>query len=289
MDLDLEGRVALVTGAASGIGRATAEVLAGMGARLLVSDIAEDAGAAAAQALRDAGAEARFVAGDVADEDSVAAIVAAAVDAYGRLDLAANCAGVGGGHASTHEYPVATWDRIIAVNLRGTWLAMRAEIPALLASGGGAIVNVASTLGLRGSPNASPYSASKHGVIGLTRTAAIEYAPHGVRVNAVCPGAIDTPMMDETFARFPGFREMLIGVRPDGPDGDRQRGRERDRVAAVRRGVVRHRRGADRRGRPPLALKAGHRTIVRERACADCVFARRFVREAASSRPRSRR
>ena len=97
------------------------------------------------------------------------------------------------------------------MNLRGTWLSMRAEIPALLASGGGAIVNVASTLGLRGSPNASPYSASKHGVVGLTRTAAIEYAPHGVRVNAVCPGAIDTPMMDETFARFPGFREMLIG------------------------------------------------------------------------------
>jgi NAD(P)-dependent dehydrogenase (short-subunit alcohol dehydrogenase family) len=206
MDLDLDGRVALVSGAASGIGRATAEVLAGMGARLLVSDIAEDAGAAAARALRDAGADARFVAADVAD-------------AYGRLDLAANCAGVGGGHASTHEYPVATWDRIVAVNLRGTWLAMRAELPALLASGGGAIVNVASTLGLRGSPNASPYSASKHGVIGLTRTAAIEYAPHGVRVNAVCPGAIDTPMMDETFARFPGFREMLIGFVPTGRMG----------------------------------------------------------------------
>ena len=219
MDLDLEGRAALVTGAASGIGRATAEVLAGMGARLLVSDIAEDAGAAAARALRDAGADARFVAADVADEASVAAIVAAAVDAYGRLDLAANCAGVGGGHASTHEYPVATWDRIVAVNLRGTWLAMRAELPALLASGGGAIVNVASTLGLRGSPNASPYSASKHGVIGLTRTAALEYAPHGVRVNAVCPGAIDTPMMDETFARFPGFREMLIGFVPTGRMG----------------------------------------------------------------------
>jgi NAD(P)-dependent dehydrogenase (short-subunit alcohol dehydrogenase family) len=219
MDLELEGRVALVTGAASGIGRATAELLAGMGVRLVVSDIAEEAGEAAARALRDAGAEARFVAADVAADDAMGAAVAAAVGAYGRLDLAANCAGVGGGHAPTHEYPVETWDRILAVNLRGTWLAMRAEVPAMLAAGGGAIVNVASTLGLRGSPNASPYSASKHGVVGLTRTAAIEYAPHGIRVNAVCPGAIDTPMMDETFARFPGFREMLVGFVPMGRMG----------------------------------------------------------------------
>jgi NAD(P)-dependent dehydrogenase (short-subunit alcohol dehydrogenase family) len=218
MDLGLDGRVVLVTGAASGIGRATAGQLAGMGARVLASDIDADAGAAAAAALRDAGGDVRFVAGDIADDDTAAALVAAAVDAFGRLDGAANCAGVGGGHASTHEYPVETWDRIVGVNLRGTWLAMRAEVPALL-GGRGAIVNVASTLGLRGSPNASPYSASKHGVIGLTRTAAIEYAPHGIRVNAVCPGAIDTPMMDETFARFPGFREMLVGFVPMGRMG----------------------------------------------------------------------
>jgi NAD(P)-dependent dehydrogenase (short-subunit alcohol dehydrogenase family) len=218
MDLGLDGRVVLVTGAASGIGRATAGQLAGMGARVLASDIDADAGEAAAAALRDAGGDVRFVAGDIADDDTAAALVAAAVDAYGRLDAAANCAGVGGGHASTHEYPVETWDRIVGVNLRGTWLAMRAEVPALLGRGG-AIVNVASTLGLRGSPNASPYSASKHGVIGLTRTAAIEYAPHGVRVNAVCPGAIDTPMMDETFARFPGFRELLVGFVPMGRMG----------------------------------------------------------------------
>ena len=101
---------------------------------------------------------------------------------WGRLDCAANCAGVGGGHATTHEYPVKEWDRIVAVNLRGTWLAMRAEIEAM--RGRGAIVNVASTLALRGAPFASPYSASKHGVLGLTRTAAIEYAPQGIRVNA---------------------------------------------------------------------------------------------------------
>ena len=146
-------------------------------------------------------------------------MVAEAIGAFGRLDCAANCAGVGGGHAVTHEYPVKMWDRIVAINLRGTWLSMRAEIEAMLEGEGGAIVNVASTLALRGSPAASPYSASKHGVLGLTRTAAIEYAQRGIRVNAVCPGAIDTPMMDETFERFPGFREALVGYVPMGRMG----------------------------------------------------------------------
>jgi NAD(P)-dependent dehydrogenase (short-subunit alcohol dehydrogenase family) len=210
MGYGLQGRVALVTGAASGIGRATAELLAGMGARVVASDVDAERGEAVASAL-----DARFVAADVADEDGVRAVAEAAVSAFGRIDCAANCAGVGGGHATTHEYPVEDWDRIVAVNLRGTWLAMRAEIEAMLANGGGgAIVNVASTLALRGSPFGSPYSASKHGVLGLTRTAAIEYAPRGIRVNAVCPGAIDTPMMDKTFARFPGFREALTGFVP---------------------------------------------------------------------------
>jgi NAD(P)-dependent dehydrogenase (short-subunit alcohol dehydrogenase family) len=219
MDYGLEGRVALVTGAASGIGRATAELLAAMGARVLASDVDADAGAAVVAALRERGAEARFVAADVTDGGAVRAAVADAVEAFGRLDCAANCAGVGGGHASTHEYPEDEWDRIVAVNLRGTWLAMRAEIEAMLAAGGGAIVNVSSTLGLRGSPFGSPYSASKHGVLGLTRTAALEYAAHGIRVNVVCPGAIDTPMMDATFERFPGFKEALTGFVPMGRMG----------------------------------------------------------------------
>jgi NAD(P)-dependent dehydrogenase (short-subunit alcohol dehydrogenase family) len=211
VDYGLEGRVAVVTGAASGIGRATAELLAGMGARVVASDIDAERGEAVACE--------RFVAADVAEEGAVAAVVREAVEAFGRIDCAANCAGVGGGHAATHEYPVDEWDRIVAVNLRGTWLAMRAEIEAMVAAGGGTIVNVASTLALRGSPFASPYSASKHGVLGLTRTAAIEYAQQGIRVNAVCPGAIDTPMMDETFARFPGFREALTGFVPMGRMG----------------------------------------------------------------------
>jgi NAD(P)-dependent dehydrogenase (short-subunit alcohol dehydrogenase family) len=220
VDLGMRDRVVLVTGSASGIGRATAELLAGMGAAVVASDIDADAGEAAATALAATGARVRFVAADVAEEGGVAAVVAEATSAFGRLDAAANCAGIGAGHATTHEYPVDVWDRIVAVNLRGTWLSMRAEVEAMLADGtGGAIVNVSSTLGLRGSPFGSPYSASKHGVLGLTRTAAIEYAPHGIRVNAVCPGAIDTPMMDETFARFPGFREALTGFVPMGRMG----------------------------------------------------------------------
>ena len=219
MDYGLKGRVALVTGAASGIGRATAELFAAMGARVVACDVNADAGAAVAAALREAGAEARFVAADVTDGEALRGVVAGAVEAFGRLDCAANCAGVGGGHASTHEYPEAEFDRIVDINLRGTWLTMRAEIEAMLEGGGGAIVNVSSTLGLRGSPFAAPYSASKHAVLGLTRTAALEYAAQGIRVNAVCPGAIDTPMMDATFERFPGFRETLTNYVPMGRMG----------------------------------------------------------------------
>ena len=222
MDYGLNGRVALVTGAASGIGRATAELFAAMRARVVACDVNADAGAAVAAALREAGAEARFVAADVTDGEALREVVADAVAAFGRLDCAANCAGVGGGHASTHEYPEDEWDRIVEINLRGTWLTMRAEIEAMLDGGGGAIVNVSSTLGLRGSPFAAPYSASKHAVLGLTRTAALEYAAQGIRVNAVCPGAIDTPMMDATFERFPGFREALTGFVPMGRMGGPQ-------------------------------------------------------------------
>ncbi len=219
-DYGLGGRVALVTGAGSGIGAATAELFAALGARVVASDIDPTSGAATVERLTGAGHDAVFQAADVTDEQALAALVATAVERYGRLDCAANCAGVGAGEAMTHEYSDERWDRVVATNLRGTWLAMRREIEAMLAQGGGgAIVNVASTLGLRGSLVASPYSASKHGVLGLTRTAAIEYAQAGIRVNAVCPGAIDTPMMDETFERFPGFRESLVGFVPMGRMG----------------------------------------------------------------------
>ena len=214
-DYGLRDKVALVTGAASGIGRATAELFAREGARLVASDLDAEAGVEAVERLRAAGASALFVAADVRDNDALAALVARAIEEHGRLDCAANCAGVGAGHGATHDYDHETWNRIVDINLRGTWQAMRHEIDAMLKGGnGGTVVNVASTLSLRGSQFGSPYTASKHGVLGLTRTAAIEYATQGIRINAVCPGAIDTPMMDETFARFPGFREMLIAYVP---------------------------------------------------------------------------
>jgi NAD(P)-dependent dehydrogenase (short-subunit alcohol dehydrogenase family) len=220
MDLGLQGKVAVVTGAASGIGQATAELLAGMGARIVGCDVDVDGGEATVSRVREHGGEALFVAADVTDAAAIDAVVARAIGTYGQLDCAANCAGVGGGHGRTHEYPEEEWDRIVAVNLKGTWLAMRSEITAMLDAGKpGSIVNVSSTLGLRGGPFGAPYSASKHAVLGLTRSAAIEYAPAGIRVNAVCPGAIDTPMMDETFARFPGFREALLGFVPTGRMG----------------------------------------------------------------------
>lgn len=220
MDYGLQGSVVLVTGAGSGIGKATAELFAGLGARVVGSDIDAHRGAATVADISEAGRDAVFKAADVTDDHAVAVLVGFAVDTFGRLDCAANCAGVGGGDALTHEYPDDRWDRIVSINLTGTWLAMRREIEAMLVQGaGGAIVNVSSTLGVRGAPMASAYSAGKHGVLGLTRTAAIEYAPAGIRVNAVCPGAIDTPMMDETFERFPGFRESLLGFVPLGRMG----------------------------------------------------------------------
>ena len=230
MDYGLNGRVALVTGAASGIGRATAELFAAMRARVVACDVNADAGAAVAAALREAGAEARFVAADVTDGVALREVVADAVAAFGRLDCAANCAGVGGGHASTHEYPEDEWDRIVEINLRGTWLTMRAEIEAMLDGGGGAIVNVVldarpARLALRGRPTArasTPSSASR----GRRR---LEYAAQGIRVNAVCPGAIDTPMMDATFERFPGFREALTGFVPMGRMGGPRRSPGRSR------------------------------------------------------------
>jgi NAD(P)-dependent dehydrogenase (short-subunit alcohol dehydrogenase family) len=219
MDYGLAGKVALVTGAASGIGRATAELYASMGARVIASDVDAAGGSATADRLTRDGHAAVFIAADVTDEAAVKALVAGAVQRFGRLDCAVNCAGVGAGEGATHDYPEDRWDRVVSINLRGTWLAMRHEVPAMLERGGGAIVNVASTLGLRGAPLGSPYSASKHGVIGLTRSAALEYAAAGIRINAVCPGAIDTPMMDETFARFPGFRESLLEFVPMGRMG----------------------------------------------------------------------
>jgi NAD(P)-dependent dehydrogenase (short-subunit alcohol dehydrogenase family) len=210
----LHGKVALITGAASGIGRATAIAAAREGAKVLVVD-AVPAGEDTVKLIKEAGGEAAFHKCDVTRAAEVEATVAAAVKLFGRLDCAHNNAGIVGKSLHTAEDTEENFDRIIAVDLKGVWLCMKYEILQMLKQGArGAIVNTASAAGLVGSHGQPAYTAAKHGVIGLTKVAALEYARHDIRVNSVCPGVIDTAMVAEMVTGHPRLRDRLIAVEP---------------------------------------------------------------------------
>jgi NAD(P)-dependent dehydrogenase (short-subunit alcohol dehydrogenase family) len=217
----LDVRVALVTGAASGIGRCTALAFAAEGARVVVSDVQSEPGRATVDLIETAGGEAIFVAADVSRREDVERLVSTGVETFGRLDYAHNNAGVSGlaqPGTEFHMYPEQLWDQVLGINLKGVWLCMQAEIAHMLGHGGGAIVNTASIAGLVGGFGGA-YSAAKHGVVGLTRVAALEYAARGIRVNAVCPGVIETPMVDQLFASRPQVRDFLLSGEPIGRFG----------------------------------------------------------------------
>lgn len=210
----------MVTGGSTGIGRASSLAFARAEAKVVVSDVNVNGGEETVRLIRDSGGEALFVKADVAKASEVEALIKQGVDTYGRLDCAFNNAGISGAiGASTHEYPDESWERVIGINLKGVWLCMKYEIPQMLRQAGGAIVNTASIWGLVGAAGASAYVASKHGVVGLTRAAALEYASQGIRINAVNPGTIRTPILEPFIAAIPEFESMMTARHPIGRIG----------------------------------------------------------------------
>ena len=211
----LDDRIILVTGGSTGIGCATAKILARDGATVVIADIQDEAGAATVEAIRAAGGRASYQHVDVGDFAQVEAMVAAVVADHGRLDGAFNNAGIEGPTAKILDLDPADFERVVRINLTGVYYCMKAEIAQMVEQeGGGSIVSTASAAGLIGIPGAAGYNAAKHGVVGLTKTVALEYASRKIRVNAVCPGFIDTPMLDRVTDASVKIREQMIGATP---------------------------------------------------------------------------
>jgi NAD(P)-dependent dehydrogenase (short-subunit alcohol dehydrogenase family) len=225
MTKDFAGKVAFVTGAASGIGEAIARQLAARGAKVVVADLKLEPAEKLVAEIKAAGGEAAAVAVDVSQVDQVEKAIAFTTDTFGRLDLAVNNAGIGGKAAKAGDYTFEDWHKVIDVNLNSVFYSMKYEIAAMLKSGGGAIVNMASILGTNGFANAPAYVAAKHGVVGLTKAAAIDYAKEGIRVTAVGPGFIETPLLGSATPK-----EVMDGLRSLHPVG---RLGQPDEVAAL--------------------------------------------------------
>jgi NAD(P)-dependent dehydrogenase (short-subunit alcohol dehydrogenase family) len=217
---DFDGKVALITGGGVGIGRATALAFAREGAQVVIGNRNIESGAEVVAAIQDAGGKASFLRTDVSSEDDVKALVEHAVETYGRLDVAFNNAGVEGQGGSTAEETEENYHYVMDINVKGVWLAMKYQIPQMLKAGGGSIVNNSSVAGLVGVPGAGIYAASKHAVMGLTKCAALDYAAHGVRVNAVAPAVIATSMADRIFDRLGLSKEVLAAMHPIGRTGE---------------------------------------------------------------------
>jgi len=209
-----QDKVVLITGGSSGIGKAAVIAFVEEGAKVMLADVNEEAGNALAKQLGDAGHAVRFQKTDVANPDEVKALVKATLESFGRLDIALNNAGIGGSFAPTHAYTLEEWNRVIAINQTGVFLCLKAEIRAMLKQGGGSIINVSSMGGKKGMPGAIAYSAAKHAVLGLTRSAAAEYGRANIRVNAICPAFTETPLVEGLQAEHPSYIKNFIKIAP---------------------------------------------------------------------------
>lgn len=208
-------KVALVTGAGTGIGRASAQALAQVGACVVVADVVVERGEETVRLIKEADGEATFVQVDVSKAVEVEDLIRQTIKSYGRLDYAVNNAGIAGEEAGAINHSEEGWDCVLAINLKGVWLSMKYEIPEMLKQGG-VIVNLSSFAGLRGSGGTVAYTASKHGVVGLTKVVALEFARQNIRVNALCPGFVSTPMLQRIVEKYPDVEDQLAERSPVG-------------------------------------------------------------------------